>query len=490
MQANGTEVRSMTAGIFPGNIVRADQDDVFTIDTYTLEKWEMSSDAKTFSLELRNDIFWHDGVQFTADDVKFWFDLEFNPPEGRRPSIHSQFLGPVTNVEVIDLINLTVTLSEPRTGWLAGLVYPFAAIAHPKHLFEPEIQAGNPDVSPDQVGWVGFGPFKYVSYRKGSDFVMERNPSYFLKDEFGQQLPYLDSITYVVITDPTTMVASFKTGRIAATSRGSGFHLTLEQIDSIKADLGDQAVFDGALHFPYAVMTNSKMEPWDDVNLRQAVSLYLDRQSACQAVYSGQCEIAAMWDPGSQYVNPDVLEWPGYRPDKTADRAVAKQLIVDGGYEGLKVEFISWDAWSRQGEFTVNELNSLGLDASLKLVDAGTFFGGLATGEFALYVTGTLGLHPEDMLPQFGLPASWVQFDDPRFEEMRSNILGKATSNADRYRLAQEIERYVIQEQAYMTVLFWEPGIIAIRSFVKGYPFPAQNMSNNNNLETVWISHN
>jgi peptide/nickel transport system substrate-binding protein len=231
------------------------------------------------------------------------------------------------------------------------------------------------------------------------------------------------------------------------------------------------------------------MKPWDDVNLRKAVSLYLDRQTACEAVHSGQCEIAAMWDPGSGYVNSDVLEWPGYRADKTADRAEAKKLIADGGYEGLKVEFTSWDAWSRSGEFTVNELNALGLDASLKLVDAGTFFGGLGTGAFGLYVTGTLGLHPEDMLPQFGLGGSWVQIDDPKFEEMRNNILGKATTVAERYSLAQEIERYVIQEQAYMSVLFWEPGTIAVRSFVKGYPFPAQNMSNNNNLESVRISH-
>lgn len=471
-----------------GNLMRAKSENIFDIEPYLVKKWSMNPEATVYTLEFRDDIRWHDGTKFTAADAKFWIDLSVTPPKGRRPSVHREFFGPITKVEVVDPLTLKVTFSTPQPQWLAALSTPVNKIAHPRHLMQPEIDKGNVNVSPDQVGWVGLGPFKFKEYRRGGFFRVVRNPDYFLKDESGQPLPYLDGIDFIIFTDPSTMVAAFRAGRLDGTARGSGYHLMPEQIAGIQKDLGDKAWFGEIVWAAWSLSPNSRKEPWTDVNLRKAASLWIDRPSGLKAIHGGLAKVGAMYAPGSPFANPDVLSWPGFRPDKTADRAEAKKLIEAGGYKGRKVRILTRDLWIHWGDFLVTQLKELGLSAEMEIVDTATRTQRMNDGAFEIVITTPHGVQAKETADRYSPRnrAADVQFDDSKYEELLDKLA--ATGDfAQLCRLAQEIERYVVLEKAYNLSLWWETAFVAYRSYVKGLRVPVQDVNFNVDNERVWL---
>ena len=184
------------------------------------ESWIHSDDGLTWIFSLRKDVTWHDGTPFTAHDVEFTFNRiiyneEINPPA--EAAFHFRFLD-----EAAGEAKMTVTALGDYTVAFV-LPVPFAPFLrsmdtaiYPKHILEPYVDNGTFDevwgIDTDPAEVIGTGPFTIERYVRGDNVVLRRNPNYWLRDDAGSSLPYLDKIVHLIVPDLETELIRFKAG--------------------------------------------------------------------------------------------------------------------------------------------------------------------------------------------------------------------------------------------------------------------------------------
>jgi peptide/nickel transport system substrate-binding protein len=457
-------------------------------------KLEASSDFTEWTFTIRDNLVWHDGTPFTAEDAKFWLDLSLSGAgDTRRASNYKGSMGSVTKWEVVGSDQVKVTLAAPSPAWASSFMSPNHRNAHPKHLMQPEIDSGNAMVAPDKVGYVGTGPYTLTEYRKGSVIRFQKFDQYWEKDANGTQLPYLDGIDMPIIGDANTMAAAFRAGRIDVSTKGGGFYLTPEQRDVITKDLGDKAVYGAFENFTLGITPNPAVAPWGDVRVRKALYLYFDQSASIQVNLSGDGSLGSLFPLTSPYANPDVLTWPGLNPDtKDQDRVEAKKLLADAGFpDGFPTVLMCRDSWSFWCEFADQQLRGLLGDANvtMEVVDTATRTDRQCARDFEVYINGDLGLaFPETYGATFDSSdtCSDVPHGDPKIDELFTKLFA-ATTESDRISVAHEIERYEGLEMAYHTQMFRAKTTFGWRDYVKGIHVPGHGQQNNLDVATNWL---
>ena len=187
------------------------------------ESWERSEDGLTWTFHLRKDVMWHDGEPFTAHDVDFTFNrIIYNDdiPASSRPAFHFRFLDeesgewkeePMT-VTALDDYTVECVLPGPFAPFLRSM----GTAIYPRHILEKHVDddtfTSTWDIDTDPAEIVGTGPFTIESYEPGERVVMRRNPDYWLEDDAGNSLPYLDEIVHVIVPDLEAELAKFLAG--------------------------------------------------------------------------------------------------------------------------------------------------------------------------------------------------------------------------------------------------------------------------------------
>ena len=188
------------------------------------ESWEHSEDGLTWTFHLRRDVKWHDGEPFTAHDVAFTFNrIIYNPdiPASSRATFHFRFLNEETGeweeapmtVRAVDDYTVECVLPVPFATFLRSM----GTAIYPRHILESHVQDGtftstwDIDTDPSQV--IGTGPFTIESYVPGERVVFVRNPDYWLKDDDGNSLPYLDGVVHVIVPELEDELEKFLAGR-------------------------------------------------------------------------------------------------------------------------------------------------------------------------------------------------------------------------------------------------------------------------------------
>ena len=294
-----------------GHLWKPCEDNVFAICEGLAESWEPNADFSEWTVKVRDGVTWHDGTPFTAEDVKWWLELFVNGTEGRNPARDAAQFAPLERVEVLDGNRLRFVLGQSVPGYLDQTNWHGPNIFHPRHLMQPEIDSGNPGVTPIQVGLVATGPFKLDRYIKGSVVRVTRFDNYWKKDELGRRLPYMDGIDFAIIPDYSNMVAAFRTGRLDGTVRGAGFYLLFEDISRIRETMGEENVWFGAIggnHKDFIPNVLREGSPFQDLRVRKAVSLWLDRQEGIDLV-RGDASLGAvrtLWEPNGPWASPQT----------------------------------------------------------------------------------------------------------------------------------------------------------------------------------------
>ena len=187
------------------------------------ESWTHSDDGLTWTFSLRKDVTWHDGTPFTAQDVEFTFNrIIYNEDikSSAGATFNFRFLDEATGTWTEE--KMTVTALDDYTVRCV-LPVPFAPFLrsmgtaiYPKHILEPYVDDGTFnevwDIGTDPAEVIGTGPFTIERYVPEDRVVLSRNPNYWLNDEAGNSLPYLDKIVHLVVPDLETELASFKDG--------------------------------------------------------------------------------------------------------------------------------------------------------------------------------------------------------------------------------------------------------------------------------------
>ncbi|MDP9368670.1 MAG: ABC transporter substrate-binding protein, partial [Chloroflexota bacterium] len=213
------------------------------------ESWE-TPDDKTFVFRLREGVTFHNGSPLTAADVKHSFERILDPATNS-PWL-SQF-EPIASIEAPDDRTVRINLKQPYGPLLATLSSDYAAIV-PQNAGEL------------QTTMVGTGPFMLSEYIRDTRTVMGANPGYWEAD-----LPGLAQVTYQILPDEAARLAAIRTGEIGLTSLADPAAVSLASREE-----GIQVVTQETTDY-YLLGINCQRPPFDNVKVRQALSLAVDR---------------------------------------------------------------------------------------------------------------------------------------------------------------------------------------------------------------------
>ena len=481
-----------------GNLVTRCREDFYTACPFLATRWEHSPDFKVWTFVVRPDAYWHDGHRFTAHDAKFWFDLVFFGARSgdamRPPAYFARELGVATAVEALDDRRLRITFEHRNAHFLQILANPRFKIAHPRHLMEPRIEAGDVNVSPLDVGLIGLGPFRLSRYRRGSLVRVERFDRYFERDTRGVRLPYLDGIDYVTMPDPFAMDAAFRSGRLDGTARGLSHFLSQERVAAYQRQLGDTVYFARADGGNFRLAFNVLREgPWQDLRVRRAIALWIDKPAAIPAALGGYGWTTPSIGPGDIAVPTEFINWPRYDTEPLdRRREEARRLMAEAGYaSGFTMGHLTRGIMPESAEFLKAQLAGLNVDLQLQIVDEGEWNRARVSLDYDSQ-QGRLAPSPipegtESVYGRYELnPDAYAKHDDQQLDELYRR-LRESTTMEQRIEVWRRVSRYLFHEQSYIVPIAESIDVVAYRSYVRGVVIPPEDMHTHTDFATVWL---
>ncbi|MEM9731976.1 MAG: ABC transporter substrate-binding protein [Pseudomonadota bacterium] len=300
------------------------------------ESWTISDDGKTYTFKLRTGVKFHDGTDFTADDVKF--SLDRARAEGSTNAQKALFSA-IEVVTVVDAATVEVKLSAPTGSFLFNMGWGDAVIVAPESA---QTNKNNP---------VGTGPFKFGNWAKGANVTLTRNEDY-----WGDK-PALEKATFRFISDPAAALSAMLSGDLDAFANFPA----PESIPQLKAD-PRFAVVVGSTEGETILSTNNAKPPFDNPKVRQAIAHAIDRQ----AIING-----AMFGLGTPIGTHFAPHHPAYK-DLTGtyayDPEKAKALLAEAGFgDGIKATLkLPPPSYARRGgEIIAAQLRNVGIDLEI-----------------------------------------------------------------------------------------------------------------------------
>src|SRR5499426_3350957 len=376
---SGTVSNMGTQGAMYDNLIRRDpRDSGQTIIPDLAHSWEIAPDGKTYTFFLRQGVKFHDGGDFTAEDVKATFQRIIFPPQGFS-SPRTPLFATVEAIDVRDAHTIEFTLREARTKEfiLGAFASGWNIIVRKKTLEDNNYNLRQ------VMDYPGTGPFRHKKRVDKEVWIMERNPDY-----WNEGLPYLDGIEFYHFEpfSPPLGAALFA-GRI-------DYARLLDQVSRKKLQetpgMSGHPLYQSAIQ---GVWVNNTKKPFDDPRVRRAMHLALDRPALVDVVK----DIAPMLVGGFLYpfsewatLPPQLAERPGYQADTTAALKEAKQLLAAAGYaQGLKgVDFLVRDAasFTTWAPAVQEMLKAIGIETNLRTVQASVWFGEAQRGSFDITI--------------------------------------------------------------------------------------------------------
>lgn len=427
------------------------------------DSWQASPDGTAYTFKLVPGVLFHDGSTLTSADIKATYERLRNPPEGII-SARKEQLADIDSIETPDPLTVVFKLKKPNAAFPSLVASPWNCIYSAKKLAEdPNYPAKQP---------MGTGPFKFVEYVKGSHWIAERFDGYFRKGH-----PYLDGIKAVFISGPG-VINALAGGQVD----GTFFLLSPASAKRLQQSLGDKMVFPtNSFNIVNFVTVNTTKPPFDDLRVRQALNLAIDRREGMIFLKDlTNSERSALLMPTSATVrvpDADIMKLPGYNDDAkaaAARREKAKSLLKEAGQEKLKVVLLNRNIrspWEPQGIFILDQFRKIGVDATQILAETPQYFSMLRdrTYDVALDFNNTTGVDPNEVLIKFlpGSPNNYSGAKDDRLVELFDRQ-SRTSDVEERQKLVREFEMRTF-EQAYVLPMFNGDRLVAYYSYVKGF---------------------
>src|ERR1700756_1900425 len=280
--------------------------------------WSWSEEGTELTFPLRQGVKWHDGKPFTAQDVKCTWDLLTGKAnEKLRINPRKSWYTNLEEVTTKGDYQVTFRLRRPQPSLIALLASGWSPI-YPCHVSRRDMP-GHP---------IGTGPFKFVEFKPNESIKLTRNLDYWKKDR-----PYLDGIDYTIIREISTRNLAFFAGKFDVTSP---YGVTIPTLKDFKEQSPQATCEVTATNVNRTMMINRDKPPFDNIELRRAMALSLDRQAFIDIITEGQGDIGGVMLPPPEGVwgmLPELLRTlPGYDPDVAKNRAEARNMMRKLGY--------------------------------------------------------------------------------------------------------------------------------------------------------------
>jgi peptide/nickel transport system substrate-binding protein len=353
-----------------------------TVQPALAEKWEIP-EPQTYTFHLHPGVKFHDlppvnGRPFTSADAKWSVEYQARVDqfkgsqyEGKTlpPSLNDSFYTGVDRIETPDAATLVVHFSAPFAPFLNYMALPRSSLlAH--EVFDKDGHFMNT--------LVGTGPWQLdtTASKPGSRWLMRKNANY-----FQQGHPFIDRLNYLVLSDEATNIAGFKTKQ---TDLLNQLFVTPATAPQIQKDNPDAVMYQYDSTSGGLLFENVRKAPLNDLRVRKAISLSIDRDAYSKTFYAGKGAPAVI-GAGPAFFNPDeVKQFTKYDP------AQAKQLIAQAGYpNGLDIEMHfpgteRGQSYVQVIQWVQSQLKAANINVKLESFDSATFGKRQRSGDFQL----------------------------------------------------------------------------------------------------------
>jgi len=406
-------------------------------------EWE-NPDDRTFIFRLQDGATFHNGRPLTSADVKFSFERILDPATAS-PWL-SQF-EPIASIDTPDDRTVQLNLKQPYGPLLATLAANYAAIV-------PQ------DGGDLQTTMVGTGAFALTEYVQDTETRMQAHSSYWQGG-----MPRLAELTYRILPDESSRLAAIRTGEIGLTSLASPAAVSLASREE-----GLQVVTQDTTDY-YLLGINTQQPPFDNVKVRQALSLAVDRQAVLDAVFFGEGHVTGPIVPTlGDWASP-VDQLPLYAPDPERAKTLLAEAGLDDNFELSILASPLYPEFINIALVLQSQLAEVGITVTLDQVEWGTFIDRWRARDFTTFVSSNgSGNDPDRALyPAFhtGGSVNAFQFTDPEIDRLLDE--GRTTVDpARRHETYAQVEG-LIADAAPALFLFTRTAYFALGGDVQGF---------------------
>ena len=445
------------------------------------ESWTIAKDGLTYTFKLRKGVKFHDGTNFTAEDVKATYDRIRKPPPGVL-SLREAAYADISSIETPDPATVVVKLSKPNASMLANFASPWDCIYSAARLKkDPKF--------PDR-NIMGTGPFTFDEHVAGSHWRGRK-----FKDYFEKGKPHLDGFLAIFIAG-APMVNALSAGEVLAEFRG---HSPADRDRIVKA-LGDKAVVQETPWVCSLVVTfNTKKKPFDDVRVRRALSLAVDRWGGAQALSKVALvrHVGGLLRPGYDLAasEKELLTYPGFSKDINASRAQARKLLQEAGVPNLTFTLTNRNVampYTSVGVFLIDQWRQIGLNVKHDQLETKLYLAAQQrdnpTFDAALDFNCDFMDEPNLQLIKYlshdRSSINYAQQTDRTLDELFDRQSGELDKKK-RYAVLREFEKRAL-EQAYTIPTIWWHRIIVTHRNLKGWQITPSHYVGQD-LTDVWL---
>lgn len=406
------------------------------------ESWEVSDDAKTYTFKLREGLTFHDGSDLTSEDVKWSLERSINI---NHPESAAFLISGITDIKTPDDTTVEITIAEPNVTFLSRLSYTVATIlpsdsdvytAPDKALGKggepPSVEEADEFIQGEQI--VGSGPYKLTSYSPDTGATLEAF------DDYWGEAPLIPTVNLQFFESTAQMTNALRNGEIDVNINDLG--------PAERAALSNEegmVVEEGAAGRTRYIVLDVTQEPFDDPEVRRAISANIDRQRIADEVFEGAAEpLFSMVPPSYEVSNGSYIE------EATGEVADAP------------VKFDLWYPLNKYGdtepdvaETIARSLNESGdFDVTTKSSDwAAEFSANLNTGTYGAYLLGWYPdyIDPDDYIePFYHSEKTFIGFyGDDEMDQLISDEQ-QETDEAARAEIFDQIQQKAAEDMPYI----------------------------------------
>ncbi len=419
------------------------------------ESWEVSESGTDYSFHLRKGVTFSNGSALTASDVQYTFERLLTHPNSCNKDIVDIIVGAAAlengetdtleGFKVLDDLSFVITIDQPFEAFLACLTMPGASILDE----ETTTEAG--DLFGKDPEWtIGTGSFVMWKWTPEEEMLLKANPKCW------QGAPKCEGLDLLFLKDAREIRDLFEKGEIDV--------LDLDELGNAAefffhgSEYQDRLFSVPRIGITYIAM-NESIAPLDDVRVRKAMQLALDRPTLLAAVYGGRGNIENGIFPHGLYgYNPDL-------PEIAYDPEEAKKLLADAGYkDGIDLT-VSVNSESTKWELSVLQMaesmwEAVGIRATIEVIDESDFMSRRKSGELQCYTAQWMAdfNDPDNFIYTFFGNSHNTTFRSLCYpkEDIMNRVQTARTMSDPKKRISEyrELERIIVQEDAAWIPLY------------------------------------